>query len=282
MALNAEKKKLLMVGGLLTLLAVSFYINFMAGDDTPAPTAKGTSNVKPLASPKPGAASAQNGQSGSDGQPQITLVSGPLPVDTLDSRVQPNIGRNIFVYPPPPTPTPPPPPTPTPLPPPPPPITLVGLDPATVEARTADFTLTIAGAKIPPDARAYLNGREFKPTSLSDSQLRISVPAAMKAAPGTLRVEVRSASDTKLYSNPLNINIINPPTPAYRYIGLIVKGGVATAVLKPDTDEEVINIQKGQKLGNNWMILNITPQEMEILDTRNQVKHRLPFTNENQ
>ncbi|HYE72991.1 MAG TPA: hypothetical protein VEF04_06665, partial [Blastocatellia bacterium] len=188
-------------------------------------------------------------------------------------------GRNIFIYPPPPPPPTPKPEKPVPSPPPP-PITLVGLDPGTVEARTADFTLTIAGAKIPPDARAYLNGREFQPVSVSDSQLRISVPAAMKAAPGALRVEVRSASNSQLYSNALSINIINPPTPAYRYLGLIVKNGVATAILKPDTDEDVINVQKGQKLGNNWLIVNITPQEIEILDTRNQVKHRLPFTNE--
>jgi hypothetical protein len=102
----------------------------------------------------------------------------------------------------------------------------------------------------------------------------------MKAAPGALRVEVRSASDAKLYSNPLNLNVISPPSPAYRYVGLIVKGGVSLAALKSETDEDVINVRKGDRLGH-WMIVNISPQEIEFLDTRNQVRHRVPFTNEN-
>lgn len=277
MALSAEKKKMYIAVGLIGLLAVSVYINFFTGDDSPTPVTQ-RAVVRPTATPKAsGAPSAQS----SDAPAVVTLVNQPLPVDSMDNRVLPSGGRNIFIYP---TPTPPPPlPTPSPTPtPPPPPITLVGLDPATVESRTpSDFTLTVAGAKIPADARIYLNGREFKPVTSSDTQLRVQVPAAMKATPGTLRVEVRSASNTQLYSNPLSINVINPPTPAYRYLGLIVKNGVATAVLKPDTEEDVISVQKGQKLGNNWLILNITPQEIEILDTRNQVRHRLPFTSDN-
>lgn len=273
MALKPEQKRLALIGVLVAILGGSIYYNFFAGDDTPAPPPN-RARVKPLATPKSGASGAQSGEP----QAVVTLVNQPLPVDSMHSRVVPNVGRNIFIFPPPPPP-PTPPPVKTPSPPPPPPITLVGLDPATVEARTpTDFTLTVAGAKIPTDARAYINGREFKPVLASDSAMRVSVPAAMKTAPGALRVEVRSASDAKLYSNVLNLNVINPATPAYRYLGLIVKNGVSTAILKPETDEEVINVKKGEKVGNNWQIINITPDEIEILDTRNQVRHRLPFT----
>jgi hypothetical protein len=273
MALKPEQKKLALIGLLVAILGGSVYYNFFAGDDAPTPTPSRV-QVKPLATPKAGAAGSQSAET----QATVTLVNQPLPVDSMDSRVAPNVGRNIFIFPTP-TPTPTPTPVKTPPPPPPPPITLVGLDPATVEARTpADFTLTVAGAKIPADARAYINGREFKPVQASDSAMRVSVPAALKAAPGALRVEVRSASDAKLYSNVLNLNVINPATPAYRYLGLIVKNGVSTAILKPETDEEVINVKKGERIGNNWQIINITPDEIEILDTRNQVRHRLPFT----
>ncbi len=190
-------------------------------------------------------------------------------------------GRNIFIYP---TPTPTPLPTPvfvpTPIPQPPPPITLVGVSPSGVIARTAAFTLTVMGAKIPADAKTFINGRDYPTTFVSETQVKVAIPAAAIAAPGPLRIEVRSAQDSKMYSNAVSLNVTAPQSPPYKYMTLIVKDGIYSAVVKFDLDEETQVVTKGKVLGGHWRVVNITQDAIEILDTNINVSHSIKFIGE--
>lgn len=275
MALSSEKKKQIAAGvlGVLALFLISWNL-FFSDDSTPSNPQANRPTARPGIFQPVSGANPQDGKAKND----IVLVSQPLDLGGLRDATSPVIGRNIFIYPTPTPipPTPPPPPTPTP---PPPPITLAGIQPAQVTARTADFAMTAYGAKIPADARLLINGAPYPTTVVSDSQLKLTVPAATIANPGQMQIEVKSAADpANWYSNRLILNVVAPPVPTYRYIGLVVKNGVSLAVIRDESDSEYKNIRKGQPLGSRWQVLNITPTELEILDVTINVKHRIPFT----
>jgi IPT/TIG domain len=277
MALTPKKKKEIGLLVLLGIVLVGVVWRFVLSDDSPAPGGPPatTSVVRPRASqavavaaPKPGA--------------EETVISQPLDLTTLSAKQAPSsgTGRNIFVYPPPPTPTPPPTPKPVP-PPPPPPITLAAINPGSVIARTGDFTLTVIGAKMPNDARAFVNGRDLPTTWVNESQIKVSIPASTIAAAGTLNVEVRSAHDAALFSNAISLTISEPPPPPYRYVGLIIeRNGTRTALLKAESDEELINIQQGKILANRWKCSKINDQTLEMVDTSINVPHILRLVTE--
>jgi Tfp pilus assembly protein PilP len=275
MALSAEKKKQILAGGLgaVALLTISWSLLFSDSSGSSS-----SQNSRPTA--KPGifqpvnVATSQTAQTNNE----VVLVSQPLDLGGLGDATAPVVARNIFVYPPPPPP-PTPKPTATPTPIPPPPITLAGIQPAQVTARTADFALTAYGAKIPADARILINGAPYPTTVVSDSQLKLTIPAATIMNPGQMQVEIKSAADpATLYSNRVILNVVAPPIPTYRYIGLIVKNGVSLAVIRDESESEYKNVKNGQTLGSRWKVLSITPAELEILDTTINVKHRIPFT----
>lgn len=279
MALSSEQKKQIAAGvlGVIALTTVIWSVFFSDPGSSSTPTVK-TNTVRPginapinaagNAEVKPGAA--------------IMLVSQPLDLGGLSEATAPVMGRNIFIYPPPP---PPPTPTPTPTPPPPPsppPITLAGLNPSLVTARTADFAMTIFGAKIPADARVLINGTPYPTSVTGDAQVKVTVPAAVIANPGALQVEVKGSADpVKWYSNRLTLNVTAPPVPGYKYLGLVIKNGISLAVLRDEGESDLKNVRKGDKLGTRWQVINITPTEIEILDVTINVRHRLPFTGEN-
>jgi len=277
MALTPKKKKEVALLAVLGIVLAGVVWKFVFSDDTPTPNGAppATNVVRPRASqtvavaaPKPGA--------------EETVISQPLDLTALSGKqaAAPGTGRNIFVYPPPPTPTPPPTPKPVP-PPPPPPITVVAANPNSVIARTGDFTLTVVGAKIPKDARAIVNGRDYPTTWVSDSQLKVSIPAAAIGAAGTLNVEVRSAHDTTLFSNAIALTITEPPPPPYKYVGLIVeRNGTKTGLLKSESDEELINIQQGKTVGNRWKCSKISDATIELIDTTINVPHTLRLVTE--
>jgi len=271
MTLTQEKKKQILAGLLFVGLLGALYYNFFSGDDGPPTTA----NRPAAVAKKP---STQTQTAKGTAAPTETLVSSALDLASMSDKAQTGVsGRNIFIYP---TPTPPPPviPTPTPPPPPPPPITLVGVSPSGVIARTAGFTLTVMGAKIPADARASINGRTYPTTFVSETQVKVAVEAATIAAPGPLRVEVKSAQDPKIYSNAVNLNVSAPPTPPYKYMMMMVKDGVVSAAVKFDLDEETQIVTKGKVLGGHWRIVNITQDGLEILDTNINVSHTIKFS----
>jgi hypothetical protein len=266
---DKETRNRLLLGALALLLAGVVYFQFFSGSDAPNPVASANAKVTP--SPTP--------QRQTSGTP-APIISEPLDLASMQpgSHSGGGTGRNIFIYP---TPTPPPPPpsptpvvTPTPW-----PIPVNSLNPGGVIARTADFTLTVFGEKMPQDAQGFVNGRALPTTFVSATQVKISVPADAIRMPGSLGVMVRSQSDALLVSNTVPLNVAAPPEPPYKYIGLITLKNVPTAVLiSQGNDDDVYNVRKGLVIGGKWKIVNITPQKVEIEDTSIKVSHIINYT----
>ncbi|MBO0726062.1 MAG: hypothetical protein J2P52_10720 [Blastocatellia bacterium] len=268
-----EIKKKLFLGGLVVMLVGVIYIQFYSGSDTPtASPAVAAATTKTTPSPTP--------QRQTSGTP-APIISQPLDLASMDARGHSGgTGRNIFVYP---TPTPPPPPPPPkPIPSPTPwPIPVFSANPASVIARTAGFTLTVFGEKMPQDAQGVVNGRAYPTTFVSATQVKISVPAEAIRTPGSLGVTVRSGSDATLFSNPVSIGVTAPPEPPYKYNGLITLKNTPMAALIPNgNDEDIINAKKGDVIGGKWKIISITPQKVEIEDTSIKVLHVINYTSE--
>jgi len=148
----------------------------------------------------------------------------------------------------------------------PPPITIMSVNPGGVVARTGDFTLTVFGEKIPPDAQGFINGALYPTTTVSANQIKIKVPGEAIKSAGNFGVMIRSQSDSKLYSNTYSLNVAQPPDPPYKYIGLIAGKSSSTAVLKSQNDEEAFNVKKDTIVERRWKILKITPEKIEIED----------------
>lgn len=278
MTLTPEKKKQLGAGLLFLVFAIVLYFQFFAGDSNQSASARVAQSGGSSRSANPKAVGSPVAQVSTREQPVITE---PLPLALLKGRGSSDggTGRNIFLFPTPtPVPTPkPPPPTPTPLPP---PITLSLVNPAGVIARTADFNLTITGLQIPPDSKVYLSGKEYPTTFISQGQVSAAIPAAAISLSGNLRVEVKSASDPKLFSNSLNLNVADPPIPPFLYVALIVdKNGVHIAILKAQADGRLINVRVGDAI-DKWKITGISGQKIDILDTGYNIPHALNFTGE--
>jgi hypothetical protein len=266
---SKETRNRLLLGALILLLIGVVYYQFFSGSDAPNPVASTT----PKASPSP------TPQRTGSGAP-APIISEPLELALMQpaSHSGGGTGRNIFIYP---TPTPPPPPTPAPtLPTPTPwPVPASSLNPGNVFARTADFTLTVFGQKMPQDAQGFVNGRAYPTTFVNDTQVKINVPAEAIRMPGSLSVAVRSQSDPRLESNPIPLNVAQPPEPPYKYIGLITLKNVPTAVLASQgSDDDIYNVRKGGLIGGKWKIINITPQKVEIEDTSIKVSHVINYT----
>jgi hypothetical protein len=274
---SPETRKKIFLGVLLLVLVSVLYYQFFYESDAPAgPTSVASTNAAPRATPTP----RPTPRGGGTPEP---IISQPLDVASILSKDVggAGTGRNIFVYP---TPTPaPPPPTPAPPPPTPePPIKVFSVNPAGVIARTGEFTLTVFGNKMPQDAQGFVDGREYQTTYVSNTEVKIKVPAEAIRMPGNMGVMVRSRSEATLFSNQASLNVAEPPPPTYRYIGLIIhKNGTAIAVLKSQSDDEIINVKKDQKFGGHWRVVSITPQKIEIEDTNIKILHTINFTGEN-
>jgi hypothetical protein len=276
---NQETRKKLALGGLLVVLGGVVYFQFFTGGDAPPPpTRQGANNTSPSRgagpSPTPQRTTARTG-----GTPE-PIISQPLDLASMQGAVSSSgTGRNIFVFPTP-TPEPPPPPAPpapTPLPP---PVRLFSINPAGVIARTGDFTLTIFADKLPQDAQGFIDGRAYPTTFISATEAKIKVPGDAIRTPGNIGVMVRSQADAKTFSNQASLNVAQPPDPPYKYIGLIVSKIGATAVLKSQNDDEVLNVKQGDKVGGHWRIVKISPQKIEIEDTNIKISHLINYSGE--
>jgi hypothetical protein len=89
--------------------------------------------------------------------------------------------------------------TPTPTPIPPPPLLLSSISPASVMARTGEFTLQLSGDKFTPQARVYVDGQELPTTFTSAQQLSTKVPAELIAAPGARQIVVRTPDNAAIH-----------------------------------------------------------------------------------
>jgi hypothetical protein len=278
-----ETRKKILLGALLVVLVGVLYYQFFWESEAPvatttaAPVKTTTDSVKtPVVAARPAPR---------PGETPEQIISQPLDLAAMSSKSaqEAGTGRNIFVYPPPP-----PPPTPKPIPPPPPPpeppIKVSSVNPAGVIARTGDFSLTVFGDKIPQDAQGFVDGREYPTTFVSATEIKIKVPATAIRTPGNLGVMIRSKTDAALYSNQHSLNVAEPPSPQYRYVGLIINKNGAMAVLKSQSDDEIINVRKNTTFGEGrWRVVNITPQKIEIEDTKLKLDapHTIFFTGEN-
>jgi hypothetical protein len=189
--------------------------------------------------------------------------------------------RNIFVYyePPPvvvvekPVPTP----TPTPTP----PVLLAGVNPGSVFARTADFTLEVTGDKFTSQLKVLVDNNPLPTRYVGPQQMSATVPAAMIATPGTRQVMLRS-QDGSLYSNGASFNVAAPPTPNYSYIGILGSPRyIDTAILQDKTSKDMLNAQRGDLVGGRFRVISISEKELVLIDTNLKIKHSLAFTASN-
>ena len=188
----------------------------------------------------------------------------------------PEADRNIFAYY-----VPPPPPVkqlPTPTPTPTPPLTVSNVSPASVFARTGEFSLQVAGDKFVAGVRIVIDGRAMATRIISAQQVATTVPADMIANPGNRRIEVRTA-DGALYSNVVSLNVTPPPTPNFTYIGLIGKPrGNDIAVLQDKNNKELVNVQRGDLVGGRFRLTSISDKELKLIDVNLKIPHTLAFS----
>ena len=261
----------------LPAVALLLIVYMFSGPSKPSPAAAGSGNSNrrpgarvPAAEQRaPGAAAADAEVSAADVLP---IVCCPEPFFGGDA------GRNIFAFYVKPTPTPGPAPTvevPTPTPAP--PKLLAGLMPQSVFARTAGFTLQLTGDKFGPGDRVYIDGQEVPTQYKGMQQLTATVPASVVASPGQRSVLVRTP-DGKLFSNPAQLNVMQPPAPTYTFVGFLKRKRANTAVLK-DAKGELYSVNPGDIVEGRFRVTDISERGVEVVDKDLNIKHTLPFVN---
>ncbi len=271
-----ERNKLILAGG-LGVVAILFlwwtFFGFGSSSSKVAPRQTGQPTTA-----KPGEKTNRPAsQTGADLEKPNLEDLRPIPASFTPVSA-PEPGRNIFVYYERPIPSPTVPVTPTPTPTPVPPVLLASLSPASVYAKTGDFTLEASGDKFTPQMRIVIDNTELPTRYINPQQLSASVPASAIANPGTRSVMVRSP-DAKLYSNGQTISITAPPTPNYSYIGIIgTRKYIDTAILQDKSSKDTLNIQRGDLLGGRFRVTSISEKEVVVVDSTLKVKHTLAMT----
>lgn len=90
-----------------------------------------------------------------------------------------------------------------------PPVSITSLSPATVNAGSGAFTLTVNGSNIPQGASVLWGGQSLSTSFVSASQLTAQVPAALVAAPVNAQVSVTTREGA--VSNALTCRVVLPP-----------------------------------------------------------------------
>jgi hypothetical protein len=120
--------------------------------------------------------------------------------------------------------------TPAPPPPAPPPVATV-LSPASVNAGTATFTLTVNGSSFTPSSIVRWNGTDRPTTFLSATELRASIAAADVASPGAASVTVVTPAPGGGTSAPLTFTIGAPGPRLAVNATTVARGGTVTVTL---------------------------------------------------
>ena len=274
----AERNKLIaaIAFGALALILVGRM--FFGGDDTPPRRTSKTSNRNPNATT---AATTANGAGGDTQAADPTLqVPREIVYDINPANYSaPDAGRNIFAFYVAPTPQPKPSvtveaPTPTPIPPP--PLTLSAISPASVMARTGDFTLQLSGDKFTPESRVYVDGQELPTKFTSAQQLSTTVPGALINAPGARQIVVRTPDNT-LYSNETSLNIAAPPTPQFTFVGILGSSRYNDKAILKAPNNDLITVQRGDTVAGRFKVTSISTRTVELTDAQLQIKHTLPY-----
>ena len=265
-----EKKKVIAAGA-LGLVAILVLWWTLIGFDSGKPTV-----VRPAASPTPARTQQARTNSNDTATAQVNnLLSFSEISYTPSSYNAPDARRNIFAYVEAPVKPPVEPATPTPTPTPPPPVLLASLSPSNVYARTADFKLELAGDRFSREMRVFVDGRELPTTYISPQQLSTTIPASVIAAPGSRNFEVRSTTDSKLFSNPLQIIVADPPKPNYAYIGIIGQENRVgdVALVQDRNNKNIISVSRGDLLSGRFRVTSISDKELVVTDTSLKIKH---------
>ena len=271
----AERNKLIAAIA-LPILALIFVYNMLSGPSKPAPTTNAGGSTK-SSGPRPSTAQ-QRAPGPTVEQVEVSLADTqpifccPEPFGGSDA------GRNIFAfYVKPPAPPKPEPSVPTPTPAPPPPLMLAGLTPQSIFARQAGFTLQVTGDKFVPAARIYVGGQELQTQYKSAQQLSANVPASLIASPRGLPVQVKTP-DGQFYSNEALLNVMQPPSPTYTYVGFLKrqKQSANTAVLK-DAKGELYSVRQGDVVEGRFRVTDISERGVEVVDKDLNIKHTMPF-----
>jgi hypothetical protein len=273
----AERNKLIAAIA-LPILALIFAYNMFSGPSRPA----ATTNVNVNSNSRPGGARLPAAQQRAPGAADAAADVEVSAADITPISCCPepffggDAGRNIFAfYVKPPKPPAPVPDVPTPTPAPPPPLTLAGLMPQSVFARTSGFTLQVTGDKFGPGARVYVNGQELPTQYKSPQQLTANVPASVISSPGGRQIKVQTP-DGSLYSNEATLNVMQPPAPTYTYIGFLKRQKSNTAVLK-DAKGELYSVRQGDLVEGRFRVTDISDKGVEVVDKDLNVRHTMPF-----
>ncbi|MCA1566443.1 MAG: hypothetical protein LC803_12540 [Acidobacteria bacterium] len=271
----AERNKLIaaIAFGALALILVG---RMFLGGDTPPPRRPSNSNNR---NTNGGVATANGGVNVNSQVEDPTLQIPREVVYTPVSYSVPDAGRNIFAFYVAPTPQPKASvivevPTPTPIPPP--PMTLSGLSPSSVTARTGDFTLQLNGDKFTPHSRVYVDGQELPTTFASAQQLSTTVPGALINAPGARQIVVRTP-DNSLYSNEAALSVSAPPTPQFTYVGILGGSRYNDKAILKNQSNELVTVQRGDLVAGRFKVTNISTRAVEFTDAQLKIKHTLPF-----
>jgi hypothetical protein len=275
---NPGERKKLILAVVLAVVAIVFlwwaFVGFGGGATQPTQRRAPSSGLPPA----PGSATAGTQLRNQPPPPnrndlldQLQEVAYPI-----QPAVVPESKRNIFAYyekpvvttqvstPPTPTPTP--------------PVLVTAISPASVYARTADFTLEVNGDKFSTDLRIHLDGRELPTRYIGPQQLSAVVPASLIAVAGQRQILVRSA-DGRLYSNTAEFTVNAPPTPNYSYIGIIGhKHYVDIALLQDRNTRALLNVQRGDVLSGRFRVTSISEKELVLTDTSLKIKHSLAMS----
>jgi len=166
------------------------------------------------------------------------------------------------------------PPTPTPTP----PVLLANINPQSVYARTADFTLELSGDKFTPDMRVFVDNRELPTKYKGPQQMTATVAAAIIASPGVRQIKVQTPNGSA-YSGVQQLSVAPAPTPNYSYVGIIgTPTHVDTALLQDKNNKEILSVQRGDLLSGRFRVTSISEKEVVFLDANLKIKHTLAMT----
>lgn len=278
----AERNKLILAIALGAIALISLSYMLFGGSSSPAPKRTTTnSNNRTTAAqlPAPTVAPIKSPKQVREETETLTTMQPVVFNHVLPAVPEPN--RNIFAfYVPPPKPPPTPTPEPVPSPSPPPPLVLASVSPPSVFARTGDFNLEVSGDKFTIASHIFIDDVEIPTRYISPQQLSANVPAQLIGNPGARQIVVRTP-DGQLYSNPATLSVSAAPTPNFTYIGIIgSKRYNDTAVLKDNSNKQLLNAQRGDVIGGRFRVTSISEREVALVDTNLKIKHTLPFTSD--
>jgi hypothetical protein len=275
---STDQKKVIAAVALGVLAIIALWWTFFGFGSSPKAQPKNSNRPVVAGSQAPDKIPDQPQLSPDD--PAISAWLSPIS-GSLAPPVIPEPRRNIFAfYEPTPTPVPTQP-IKVPTPPPPPPVLLAALSPASVFAKTDDFTLEATGDKFTAAMRIVIDNRELPTRYVSPQQLSATVPAAVIANAGQRSVIVRN-SDNTLFSGTVTLNVNAAPVPNYNYVGILGKPRHIgdTAMLLDKSTKEIISVQRGDIVGGKFRVTSIADREVILVDTNLKIRYPLSLTGE--